>query len=354
MNFLEDYPDKCIRLLFFCRHDFPNKRPILHEAVPSSSLPVLKLHHRSLNIDWGSDAVPGKGCNMKRAFLGVFCILVIFSGCGRKDAELVITEIGPQAAAASVVQDTGPEEGKPLIVVNPDDTVIILVRADGAPGMYLGDDGEVHGFYVDLEAMIMKEMGQKYRFEAYSDVGPVIQAMKSGTHHIALAVPDLLDYRTFLNLSIPYEVLNYVTFVRAGNTEIKGNTRDELIHSLFGKKVGVQTQGHIFQVLREYKDIQLVEYPTTTQALEDLNKGLLDAVPDVKRIGLYYSAKNKWDIVPVGEPIIRHYLTTGFSQVFDSSLVERYNTAVRTLQRDGRIEALFARYFGPMTAESRP
>lgn len=142
--------------------------------------------------------------------------------------------------------------------------------------------------------------------------------------------------------------------MQKGNSDISGSTREELLTSLYGKKVGVQTQGHIYQVLREIREIELIEYPTTTKALEDLNKGLLDAVPDVKRIGIHYSSLHNWDIVPVGEPIISHKLTIAFSQMLEKSLLEHYNKALKTLLTDGRFDTLYESYFGPMADDDRP
>jgi ABC-type amino acid transport substrate-binding protein len=282
----------------------------------------------------------------------VICMIILL-GCERD--EVIIDQKRPEITVKKGTEGTiSILENKPLIVVAATDTIQILVREDGAPGMYLGKDGQVHGFYVDLEKMVMKEMGQSYNFVPYNDVGPATHALKSGTHHIALAAPDLPGYRSFLNLSTPYEILNYVTFVQKKNSDITGTTKEELIKSLHGKRVGVQTRGHIFQVLRNIKEIKLIEYPTTTKALEDLDKGFLDAVPDVKRIGIYYAKQNGWDIVPVGKPIISHKLTTAFSQRFDVSLLNRYNKALKTLISDGRFDALYKTYFGPMDKEDRP
>lgn len=288
-----------------------------------------------------------------RIIVLIVIYMIILLGCERN--EVIIDKDGPQITVKKEPEGTiGPIENKPLIVVAATDTIQIFVREDGAPGMYLGKDSQVHGFYVDLERMVMKEMGQSYNFVPYSDVGPVAQALKSGTHHIALAAPDLADYRSFLNLSIPYEILNYVTFVQKKNNVIKGTTKEELIKSLHGKRVGVQTRGHIYQALRDIKEIELLEYPTTTKALEDLDKGLLDAVPDVKRIGIYYAKQNGWDIVPVGKPIISHKLTTAISQRFEVSLLNRYNKALKALISNGRFDALYETYFGPMDEEDRP
>lgn len=238
------------------------------------------------------------------------------------------------------------ETSKPLIQIAPEDPLQIMVRADGAPGMYLGDDGQVHGFYVELERMVMDEMGQAYEFVPYNDLGPMVQKVKEGTIHIALAAPDLPDYRTIGNLSIPYELLNYVIFVQSDNNDIQGETKDELIQSLFGKTVGVQTQGHIYHSLREYREITLFEYPTTTQALADLNAGKLDAVPDVERIGKYYTKQNNWNIKSVGDPIISYNICTGFSRMLSPEVLARYNKALQQIIADRRFEDLYSSYFG--------
>jgi ABC-type amino acid transport substrate-binding protein len=281
--------------------------------------------------------------------------LLLFFGCSQKEVEISLDDDAsgpPQTQKEAASEDM--TAAKPLIEIGKGDRVKIMVRADGAPGMFLGEDGDVHGFYVDLERMVMEEMNQEYEFIPYDDVVPVIQGIKSGFYTIALATPDLPDYRTFLDLSLPYEVLHYTTFVRSDNTDIGGDTREEIIASLFGKTVGVQARGHIYQALRDYREIELREYPTTTQALEDLEKGLLDAVPDVERIGLYYSRLNGWDLKTAGVPIIDQNICTSFSQALAPSFLERYNRALQAIIDDGRLEALYGDSFGAMKEQDKP
>ena len=276
-----------------------------------------------------------------------FALLFILYGCDNQETELVLTAERSQPQVITGEKKENVTDGvKPLRHIKPRDTIEILVRADGAPGMYLGDDGELHGFYVELEKMVMKKMGQAYHLRSYDDVGPVAQGLKAGVYHIAIAAPDLPEYRSFLNLSAPYEVLHYVTFVQNVNEDIQGDTREEILRSLHGKKVGVQTRGHIYQALRNIREIELVEYPTTTKALADLDRGALDAVPDVKRIGEHYTMLNGWGIKAVGAPIINQNITTAFSKTLDNSLIERYNTALQELISDGRFEALRESHFG--------
>ena len=153
---------------------------------------------------------------------------------------------------------------------------------------------------------------------------------------------------------MPYEILNYVTFIRKGDSRFDDSSRDAVIQSLEGKKVGVQAQGHIYQLLRENRNIELVEYPTTTMALEDLDKGLLDAVPDVKRIGEYYAGLKGWEIIPVGGVIFSHKITTAFSQMLAPDLLERYNTALTALMDQGEVRELYESYFAPENLYTRP
>lgn len=291
---------------------------------------------------------------MKKTLWIMICMVLLLQACSKRESSLVLRDAEDIVVESQNSEQVEDNATRPIPEITVDDVITIMVRADGAPGMYLGEDGEVHGFYVDLERIVMEEMGQAYEFSAYFDLGPIIQRIKSGTVHSALAAFDLPAYRSVSDLSIPFERLNFVTFVEENNQDIGGNTVEEIIESLHGKKVGVQTQGHIYQVLVEVKEIELLEYPTTTQALEALAAGELDAVPDVERIGRYYSQLNGWNIKPVGEPIISHVVCTGFSQVIDPGLLERYNTALAKVLEDGRYDRLYEEYFGPIGPEDRP
>lgn len=287
-----------------------------------------------------------------------FCLFlfILILGCRKKDS-LEIDEDRPaenEAVNENILLSESILDNKPLVSVGNEDVLDILVRADGAPGMYQGEDGLVYGFYVDLERMIMKEMNQSYRFSTYTDLGPVIQAMKIGTSHIALATPDVPDYRAIANLSIPFENLNYVTFIRDDDNSISGNTKEEIIKSFYGKRIGVQTQGHIYQLLRDIKEIELVDYPTTTKAMEALNDGFIDAVPENKETGYYYIEVNNWDLKNLDTVLLSYKTTTGFSRLYDTGLIQRYNKALQALMDNGSVHRLRESYYGDAAEEYKP
>lgn len=276
------------------------------------------------------------------------CSILIFitflSSCSEKGTKVEVntpTQANDDESKALIIEG----EKKPLIKILPDDVLKIWARADGAPGMYVNDNGDIVGFYVDLEKAVMKEMGQKYELCAYSDLGPLIQNIKTGEAHSALAAFDVPDFRALAHLSDSYEDLEYVIFLREENGDTIPREPEEAIKYLYGKKVGVQTRGHIYQMLRNHKEIEIAEYPTTTEALEALNSGDVDAVPDVDRIGRYYSQKNNWNIRVASQPILSFRTVTGFSKALDYSLVERYNKALNTLIDNGTVEKLFNTHF---------
>ncbi len=277
----------------------------------------------------------------------IFVLLsILLLSCSKKTSDLELVESSPEVKDKVTVEVSSTEELKPLKIITKDDSLQIMVRADGAPGMFLNEQGELEGFYVELEKAVMKEMGQKYELRSYTDLGPLIQNIKSGTYHTTLSTPIIDDFKAMLNISNAFEVLNYVIFLQEESQEVIPDNKEEAIKSLFGKKIGVQTRGHIYQMLRTYKDIEIVEYPTTTVAMEALNRGEVDAVPEVKRIGIYYAKLNNWNVKPVGASIFGLNIGTGFSLTLDPSVVDRYNVALKSLIDSGYVDNLYKEYFG--------
>lgn len=271
----------------------------------------------------------------------------------KKDEELVLEQEKEEVIEYERATESKDIERKPLITITKDDLLRVLVRADGAPGMWADEGGNVFGFYVDLEKMVFEEMDQKYVFVPYTDVGAAAQELKSGVSHVALAVPDLPDYRTFLNLTIQYETLNYLPFVHIEESDISGRISDEILYNLKGKKVGVQVTGFIFQSLREYKDLEVVEYSTTTKAMEGLHNREVDCVFENRETGNYYVKENDWDIKSVGPNMFNHRNTSGFSTALDVSIVDRYNKALKTLLENGKVDELHRKYYGEFAKEYR-
>lgn len=284
---------------------------------------------------------------MKRFIFCIYIITTLF-GCTKKHkTELIINEI---ETTENVTTDNNIslENTKPLIEITPDDELLIIVRSDGAPGMFLNEQNLLTGFYVELEELIMKEMGQNYRFITYTDLGSAIQLIKNGEVHSALATPDVPDFRLLANISSTFEILNFIIFLQDHINEEVPENKYDAIKYLYGKKVGVQTRGHIFQLLRDHPEIELVEYPTTTVAMEALHRGEVDAVPEVKRISMYYRQVYDWKVKSFGPTIFELNIGTGFSKKLSQSIVYRYNIALQKLIDSGLVDELYNDYFNEM------
>lgn len=281
---------------------------------------------------------------MKTNFLIYLIITSVLISCSKNtDLQLNSNDTPIVDTDTKVINE---EERQPLIELTKDDELKIFVRADGAPGMFLNSQNEVEGFYVELEKAIMKEMDQKYRFIPYTNIEEVIHDIIMGNGHSALSVPDVPDYQLASNISTTYEVLKFVIFLPSESNEIVPDNKYDAIKFLYGKKVGVQAKAHIYQLLREHPEIELIQYPTTTVAMEALNNGEVDAVPEVPRIGRYYANERNWDVEPHGPSIFELNIGTCFSKRLSQSVVYRYNVALQKLIDNGYVEDLNNEYFG--------
>lgn len=275
----------------------------------------------------------------------VFVSLVFNSGCGKGNS-VEVKKVNPDSPVE--INGEGPDDEalKPKVTITPDYTYVAYIREDSAPHMFFDESGDAQGFYVELERAVLKQMGHdNYRFEGFVDVGPMLHELKEGTAHSALAAPRTSDFEKIFNLSDTYMTIDFVCFVRNGYDSLEGSTRASLIESLSGKNIGVQARSQIYDLFRARKDINLIEYSTSTIALKKLAEGEVDVVPDVRQIGEYYSELNNWNISPYGPVLASIEAVTAFSRAVNKDFVERYNKALAEIKRNGTFDILYKELF---------
>lgn len=282
--------------------------------------------------------------NHKLLILSIVLLLINLS-CS-EEAKVTTEKIQDQTESETdTVQEEITEE-KPLLRIGTGDELLLYVRADYEPYMFLNKDNELSGFYVDIEKAIMEEMNQKYKMIPWTDIGKVIQDVKVGVVHGVLGCPQTADMEKMFQLSDVISTLEAVTFVHNDNTDIGGNTKEEVIKSLYGKKVGIQARDAIFELLSPYKDITVIEYKTGTEALEKLANKEVDAKPEVREIAMYNAKMNNWPIKPVGVPIMSSILTTtGFYQGINPEFMKRYNSALKRIKDSGLYDQIYNNWF---------
>ena len=104
----------------------------------------------------------------------VFLLIVLalsIIGCNRKTLVSVekVTDIPLEETPSAESADV--ESAISLLKIQPEDEVILMVRSDYEPYMWVDDKGVFTGWTVEVERAIWEEMGQKYRMISYTDAG---------------------------------------------------------------------------------------------------------------------------------------------------------------------------------------
>lgn len=273
---------------------------------------------------------------MKKVLL--LTIIILLFGCKNKKTELTIKENHIVSDNFNTKENLTERNSKELIKISSKDSLKILFRADFAPAMYLDKNGVPRGYYTELVKHLMKSMEQEYQLIPYWDAGKIIQGYKTGDYHMAIAISHVPDYLSLGNMSIAYDTLNYVIFVQIKDKLKYIEDKKSMIEQLSGKRVGVSARGNIYQTLRHNKNIKLVEYPTTTEALNALNRGEVDVVPALKDVGNYYIEENNWSLTSLKPVIFSFKASSAFSKKLDKSIVDSYNRALSEAMESGYMD----------------
>jgi len=235
--------------------------------------------------------------------------------------------------------------GKPLITIRKQDELTIMVRSDYKPFMWMDENNQPIGWIVDVDKAILAEMGQSYRMIPYTDAGKATQDVKSGVAYALMATPFSPDYEKIFNMAKPWIYMDIMIFVHKDTTDIGGDTPDECIQSLYGKRVGVQARGFEYNLLRDHKEIQLIEYETGSVAIQKLAEKAVDAKIEILQPALYQAKTENLQIKAVGVPLMSVQGTLGFNKGIDPEIIECYNTALNTIQSNGVYDKIYKKWF---------
>ncbi len=134
-------------------------------------------------------------------------------------------------------------------------------------------------------------------------------------------------------------------FVHKNNTDIKGETEEEIIKSLEGKTVSVQSGVSMYEKLRIYKEINLVTELNDIISLKNLNEEKVDAVPVDKFFGLYCAKKYNLSI-KVAFSLSEEPYQTGVYKNIDPNIITQYNEALERIKNNGTFDEVFKKWFG--------
>ncbi len=208
-------------------------------------------------------------------------------------------------------------------------------NAEFPPFEYL-DKGEVVGFDIDLVKAIGKKLDMEIVIKDMAFDG-LIPALETNKIDIVIAGMTASDERKMaVNFSNPYYTANQVIILNDNNNDIK--TFDDLNGKLVGVMLGFT--GDV--VVSEMKDVKSKKYNASYAAIMELQNNKIDAVVLDSETALNYVKNNKGLKLAEtsGEP--EEYAIAISKK--NSELLNKINTALDELKKDGTYEALLKKY----------
>lgn len=233
-----------------------------------------------------------------------------------------------------------PEPGRPL-------TIRFLTTDDYPPFNYLGPDGALQGFNIDLARLICTELAATCTIQARR-WNLLLEALnaKAGDAVIASHRIDLELRRNFEVSSVVYKVPARFVAPRAANLGAADRA------TLTGKSVAtIAGSAHEAYLNAFFGSIRILRFPSLERALEAMRRGEADlAFGDGLSIGFWLNGSESLDCcVFVDGPFSEsRFFGEGAGIVLrkqDEELRMAIDFALARLNRDGRFGKLYLRHF---------
>lgn len=214
---------------------------------------------------------------------------------------------------------------------------------DSFPPMEFRDSKNVlQGFDVDMANAIGEKLGVKTEFVC-TEFNGIVLALKSGKFDVIISGLSISeDRKKEIDFSEPYIENSQIVVTKTGNDAIK-TSKD-----LTGKTIGVglgTTSEKVAEGLTGLKEVK--KYDKTTEELQDLLIGRIDAVIVDEPVGRYYISaddqKGKYTVL--SEKLTSEPMGIGFRKG-DKELEEAVQKAVNDLKKDGTMSKISTKWFG--------
>lgn len=258
--------------------------------------------------------------------LSTIMISAVFAGCGNSSSN----------------KSSGSSKANTLDSVKKAGVLKIGLEDSFPPMEFRDNKNQVKGFDVDMATEIGKKLGVKTQIVS-TDFNGIILALKSGKFDAIISGMSITDERKKqIDFSEPYVMSGQIIIAKNGNEAINKSA------DLKGKTVGVElgtTGQKSAEKLSGLKEIK--KYDKTTEALQDLLTGRLDAVIIDEPVGRYYISnpekKGKYKVL--NEKLTSEPMGIGFKKG-DKEFEAAVQKAVNDLKKDGTLSKLSIKWFG--------
>ena len=290
-----------------------------------------------------------KGGQVKRA-VWLFVLLTLPLACQSKDVITLREQPSPAVVARTpILFEAGTREAitpAPPLSIGPEDELIIVWNNIGAPGQFPDEHGNPAGFQPDVVEALMDYMGQNYRW-VYEDAYDLLfLRLKAGEVHVCtptVITPERLRVYRFSNVQ---DTIDFHFWVHEDTTDIGGDTPEEVIRSLYGKRLGVIHGSNVYESLRDHREIEFVFYEANLDLWPDLASKEIDAIQAVDNVAYGQRSEHGYAIKPAGALIDALPYAAAFYGGIDDGLVARYNEALDAIQKNGTYDNLKEKWFG--------
>jgi polar amino acid transport system substrate-binding protein len=207
------------------------------------------------------------------------------------------------------------------------------------PFNYLTEEGTVVGFDVDVAQEIANRLGKKMEYKTTAWDG-IIEGLRAKRYDAILGSMGITEAREkIVDFSIPYYYSGPQLIVRR-DSAIKG-AQDLTKKS----QVGVVT-GTTFEADAVKLGVETKLYEDDTQTLMELINGRLDGVLTDRIVGVNAIGKLKGGegLMMVGSVLRSEMMGIAFHDG-DDTLREQVNTVLRSMQEDGTMAKISAKWF---------
>jgi len=207
------------------------------------------------------------------------------------------------------------------------------------PFNFIGEDGVVTGFDIDIANAIAKKMGVVAK-PITSDWDGIIGGLTGNRFDMIIGSMTITDERrTQVNFTDPYYYDGAQFFAKKGSS-LKS------IGDLKEGKVGVVTGTTFHDYLSGLDNIgEIVQFQSEVDTFKALEQGRLDGLVTSKVVGARAPIDFGVEIEPIGELLYAEELAIAIRKE-DTKLLEEVNKALNSIIEDGTYEEISNKWFG--------
>ncbi len=210
------------------------------------------------------------------------------------------------------------------------------------------ENGEYVGFDIDLINAIAAELDMEVEFENM-EFDAVLAAVTSGSSNVGLSGLTITEERKeAVDFTTPYHKVGQVLIVRADDDVFTGTTKEELDAQLVGKTVAA-CSGYTGQLYIEgeepfakIENLTAKIYDNPTTAAEDLKNEKVDAfILDDAVAENLVKEHTSLKVIDIALTVEEYAMAV---KKGDTKLLEKLNSALKTLQESGKLDELKAKW----------